>query len=162
MKKLIILIMMVVMALSVGGCGGNEPTVPKADYSFTAQDFVRDYFSNYYGKGAFDSVKIADKFNVKKFDKIYQNKRIEISGIIEMITKTNDNHHVVTFYVPQGEKLAIVLRVFVRDKNTLDRLKKKDFIKMSCLFDGIVENYEHKEFLVVTFDFIDGVLVTKL
>ena len=161
MKKILSFVMAVVLALCLGGCG---QIVPKADYSFTAQDFVMDYFTNHYSKGEFDSVKIVDKLKVKKFDKIYQNKRIEISGTIEMISKTIDNHHFVTFYVPQGEKLAIGLRVVVRDKNFLYRLKKEDCIKMSCLFDGIIEDYGliDKEGFIVWFNFIDGVLISKL
>ena len=140
--------MVIVLALCLGGCG--QDTIPKADYSFSAQDFMRDCLLNH-GKDLYDIMKEANK--------IYKNKRIEINGEIMLKSKERDFQIVLGFR--QVEKINFVLRVSVRDKNILDKLKEEDFIKMSCLFDRIALQ-EEKDEIFVYFDFYDGVLISKL
>lgn len=149
MKKILGLVMVIVLALCLGGCG--QDAIPKADFSFSAQDFMMDCFLNHDKEPAYSLVKA---------NRIYGNKRIEINGEIMVKSKEGDFQIVLGFR--QVEKIKSVLRVSVRDRNILDKLNENDFIKMSCLFEKVYLRHPKEEESIFYFDFYDGILISKL
>ena len=136
--------MAVVLALCLGGCGKN---IPKADYSFSAKDFVTDCLHH-------DNELLT---TIEKANKIYKNKRIEISGKIFFKLETGGDFLIV-FDVPLHD--VFIFKVSVRDKNVLDKLKEGDSVKMSCLFGRIACSGDNG--IKFFFEFTDGVLIEKM
>lgn len=162
MKKILGLVMVVVLALCLGGCG--QDAIPKADYRFTVEKFVVDWSSNEVSnsRDVFQDDYSLEKleYSVVKTDKIYKNKRIEISGKIRNKFEKNNDFQFL-FYASPGENLFFAPRVSLRDKNNLDRLKEGDFVKISCLFSRTHCQVYDGTF-IIAFDFTDGILISKL
>lgn len=150
MKKLIVLIMMVVMALSVGGCGGNEAIVPKEDYKFTAKEFVDDCIENH-GDEIIKSLKASLQ--------LYKGKRIELKGGV--FSNSNNGDLVLLSGGQRGNGVAVV-RLSFRNVEDRKRFKEKDYVKISARFNNLDFKTVGDDSGALLFDFDDAIFMNKL
>lgn len=146
MKKLIILIVMVVMVLSVGGCGQQTP-----DYSFSAKEFVNDCFYNHG----------TPKDSITKACKHYENKLISLSvSGLELSGMSDGSDHVEVLV---AERNGVSVWLWIKMKNKIGGEKYRKRLAAFVLFsrDHSVKIYARFKGMdfgknALLFDFYDG------